>query len=138
MVRRWLALHLQKRRRRRGGGSGDGVPPQVVLNPAEPFWCPTDPAWVLWSYAAEAFPGGTFEIAQDLDGEGEFVTIGWLALSEMVGTSGGVSSYEWVHPYATNTNALLRYKVRCVYGEAEGAWSDVCEVDINNRDWAFP
>ncbi len=142
VVRRWVALQLQKRRRRRGWGSGDGVPPQLVLNPAEPFWCPTDPAWVsvklLWSYAADAFPGGMFEIVQDLDGEGDLLTIGWLALSEMVGTSGGVSSYEWVHVYATNTYALLRYRVRCVFGEVQGAWSETCLVDINDRDWAFP
>ena len=142
VVRTWWALRRQKRRRRRAQGSGDGVPPQVVLNPAEPFWCPTDPAWVSvrlsWSYPAGAFPDGTFEIAQDLDGEGDFETIAWPAVSDMIGTWGGVSSYEWVHVYATNTNALLRYRVRCVDVGGEGAWSDVCEVDINNRDWAFP
>ena len=142
LVRAWWAVHLQRRRRRRGLGSGGGVPPQVVLNPGEPFWCPTDPSWVSvrlsWSYVAGGFPGGVFEIAQDLDGEGDFVTVGWLALSEMIGTTGGVSSYEWVQDHGTNVNALLRYKVRCVCGEVEGAWSDVCEVDINSRDWAFP
>ena len=131
-----------QRRRRRAPGSVGGVPPAVVLNPGEPFWCPTDPGWVSvrlsWSYAAAGFPGGVSEIAKDTDGEGSFVTIGWLALSEMVSTSGGVSSYQFVQDQGTNTPALLRYRVRCVCGEVEGDWSNVCEVDIDNRHWAFP
>lgn len=123
-------------------GSGGGVPPAVVLNAGEFYAWPTDPGWVSvrlsWSYAAGGFPGGMFEIAQDIDGEGEFTTRDWLALSEAVGSSGGVSSYEWVQEQATNTYAVLRYKVRCVYEGIEGAWSDVCVVDINDRNYAFP
>ncbi|HOX59734.1 MAG TPA: hypothetical protein P5205_21435 [Candidatus Paceibacterota bacterium] len=142
VLRAWWALRQQKRRRGRAQGWGDGVPPQVVLNPAVAFWCPTDPAWVSvrlsWSYPTDPFSDGTFEIAQDLDGEGSFEPIAWPAVSDRVGTWGGVSSYEWVHVYATNTNTLLRYRVRCVDVGGEGAWSDVCEVDINSRDWAFP
>ena len=142
VVRRWVALHLQKRRRRRAQGSGDGVPPQVVLNAGEFFAYPLDGAWVSvrlsWSYAAGAFPGGTFEIAQDLDGEGDFITRDWLALSEAVSSSGGLSNYEWVQDQATNTYAVLRYRVRCVHEGVEGAWSETCVVDINDRNYAFP
>jgi len=141
IVRKWWAMRSQRRRRSAPGSVG-GVPPAVVLNPGEPFWSPTEPWWVSvrlsWSYSAGAFPGGTFEIAKDTDGAGSFVTIGSLALSEMVGTSGGVSSYQFVEDHGTNVPALLRYRVRCVCGAVEGAWSDVCEVNIDNRHWAFP
>jgi hypothetical protein len=141
IVRTWWAMRSQRRRRRAPGSEG-GVPPAVVLNPGEPFWCPAEPWWVSvklsWSYAAGGFPGGVFEIAKDTDGEGSFVTIGSLALSEMSSTSGGVSGYQFVEDHGTNTPALLRYRVRCVCGAVEGDWSNVCEVNIDNRNWAFP
>ncbi len=134
-------MRAQKRRRRAPVAEG-GTPPAVALNPGEPFWCPTEPGWVSvrlsWSYAAGAFPGGTFEIAKNLDGEGDWVTIGWLALSEMGSTSGGVSNYQYVQDQGTNCPALLRYRVRCVYGGVAGEWSNVCEVNIDSRNWAFP
>ena len=138
----WWALQVRCRRRRRALGVGGGVPPQVVLEPAQPFWCLVEPSWVSvrlsWSFAAGGFPGGIFEIAKDTDGEGAFVTIGSLALSEMVSTSGGVSSYEYVEDHGTNCPALLRYEVRCVCGGLAGDWSEVCEVNIDSRHWAFP
>jgi hypothetical protein len=141
VVRRWLAIR-QQRRRRCGASSDGGVPPAVVLNPGEPFWCPTDPGWVSvrlsWSYAAGGFAGGTFEIGKCVGGDGNFVAIGSLALTEMVGNSGGLSSYQFVESYGTNMPALLWYRVRCVCGGVQGAWSAVCEVNIDNRNWAFP
>ena len=140
VVRAWLALRRQ--RWRRGGGSAGGVPPAVVLDPATFFACLADPAWVSvrlsWSFGSAGFAGGTFEVAKQGSGGGNFVQIGVVSVADAISSSGGVSSYQFTDDHGTDTYALLHYRVRCVCAGNQGAWSDACDVDINFRNYAFP
>ncbi|HOC55399.1 MAG TPA: hypothetical protein PKI20_07250 [Verrucomicrobiota bacterium] len=139
LLRAWWALRCQKRRRL--GGLSGGVPPAVVLDPATFFACLSAPEWVsvklTWSYATGGLASGTFEIAKQ-DGVGNWATIGAAAVGDGIPIGGGVSNYQFTDEHGTTVYALLHYRVRCVCGGVQGAWSSVCDVDINNRNYAFP
>jgi hypothetical protein len=111
-------MRSQKRRRRTGGSAG-GVPPAAVLDPATFFPCLADPAWVSirlsWSFASGGFAGGTFEVAKQDSGTGNFVQIGFVFVADAISSSGGVSNYQFTDAHGTDTYAVLHYRVRCVW-----------------------